>query len=290
MKPRKYTIRWVTILFLLPSIIAYIMFKYYPLFNMMYMSLFDYNVVNPPGKFIGLANYKNFLQSETFWNAIKNTFIFFGLYVGLTFWIPIVQALLLNHIKKANGFFRFMYLVPAVLPAVAGILVWKWMYNPDSGLLNYLLSYIGLGPYGWLNDTNITKLAIVMPSVFAGSGISVLLYYAAIRSIPEDLIEAAQIDGVGPWKRLWLIILPNIQFIIVIQFIGFISSTLLAFDNIYVMTQGGPANSTMVVSMLIVNNAFQQSRFGVAAAMSFFMFVLIGLITIIQQKFSNEKE
>jgi multiple sugar transport system permease protein len=257
---------------------------------MMYMSLYDYNIINPPGKFVGLRNYKEFIFSQTFWLAIKNTFVFFFLFLFLTFWIPIVQAIFLNHIHRINAFYRFMYLVPGVLPLVAGILVWKWMYNPDRGLLNYLLSHIGLGPFGWLNDLAITKLAIVIPAIFMGSGISVLLYFVSIRAISVDIIEAAKIDGAGPWQRIGTIILPNITFIIVIQFIAFMASILLAFDNIYVMTQGGPANSTLVVSMLIVNSGFQQTRFGVAAAMSFFMFVIIALLTILQQRLMREKE
>jgi multiple sugar transport system permease protein len=153
-----------------------------------------------------------------------------------------------------------------------------------------LLGQIGLGPYGWLNDLRFTKLAIVLPSVFTGGGISLLLYYSAIRSIPSEILEAAKIDGAGPWRRMWTMILPNIKFIIVIQFVGFMSGILLAFDNIYVMTQGGPANSTLVISMLVINSAFQQSRFGISGAMSLFMFLLIAVLTIVQNKITADKD
>jgi ABC-type sugar transport systems, permease components len=290
LKLKKLRIRWVPILFLLPSIVAYSMFKYYPVLNMMYISLFDYRIADPPGPFVWFRNYTEFLMSRSFWNAIKNTFVFFLLYTLLTFWVPIVQALFLSAIRRGRGFLKFMYQIPTILPAVAGVLVWKWMYNPDRGLLNYWLSKVGLGPYGWLNDLAITKLAIVLPAFFAGSGISVLLYYAAIRSIPAELHEAAKIDGAGPWHRLFSIVLPNIGFLIAIQFVGFMSSILLAFDNIYVMTQGGPADSTMVVSLLVMKSAFQQNRFGVTGAMSFFMLVIIAILTVIQQKLSQERE
>ncbi len=289
-KPRRMKLRLMPIIFLLPSIICYLCFKYYPLLYMTYVSFFDYSIVNPPGEFVGLNNYVEFLTSATFWQAMSNTFIFFALYLALTFWIPILQALLLNEIRRGNAFYRFMYQIPTIIPVVAGILVWKWMYNPDHGLLNELLAKIGLGPYGWLNDLKMTKLAIVLPSLFTGSGISLLLYYSAIRSIPTEILEAAKIDGAGPWKRIWTMILPNIKFIIIIQFVAFMSGVLLAFDNIYIMTQGGPANSTLVVSMLVVNSAFQQSRFGISGAMSLFMFVLIALLSIIQNKLTNEKD
>lgn len=283
-------IRWIAVLFLLPSVLCYLLFKYYPLLSMVYISFFRYSIVNPPGEFVGLANYIEFLSSSTFWQAVYNTFVFFALYLGLTFWLPIVQALLLSDIRKGNAFFRFMYQLPTVMPAVAGVLVWKWMYNPDYGLLNYWLSFVGLGPYMWLNDMSMTKFAIVLPAVFAGGGVSLLLYFSAIRSIPAEMLEAAKVDGAGPWRRMWTILLPNMRFIILIQFIAFMTGILLAYDNIYVMTQGGPAGSTTVVSMLVVNTAFQQSRFGISGAMSLFMFVLIALLTIVQNKISAEKD
>lgn len=283
-------IRWIAVLFLLPSVLCYLLFKYYPLLSMVYISFFRYSIVNPPGEFVGLANYIEFLSSSTFWQAVYNTFVFFALYLGLTFWLPIVQALLLSDIRKGNAFFRFMYQLPTVMPAVAGVLVWKWMYNPDYGLLNYWLSFVGLGPYMWLNDMSMTKFAIVLPAVFAGGGVSLLLYFSAIRSIPTEMLEAAKVDGAGPWRRMWTILLPNMRFIILIQFIAFMTGILLAYDNIYVMTQGGPAGSTTVVSMLVVNTAFQQSRFGISGAMSLFMFVLIALLTIVQNKISAEKD
>jgi len=283
-------VRWIAVLFLLPSVLCYLLFKYYPLLSMVYISFFRYSIVNPPGEFVGLANYIEFLSSSTFWQAVYNTFVFFALYLGLTFWLPIVQALLLSDIRKGNAFFRFMYQLPTVMPAVAGVLVWKWMYNPDYGLLNYWLSFVGLGPYMWLNDMSMTKFAIVLPAVFAGGGVSLLLYFSAIRSIPAEMLEAAKVDGAGPWRRMWTILLPNMRFIILIQFIAFMTGILLAYDNIYVMTQGGPAGSTTVVSMLVVNTAFQQSRFGISGAMSLFMFVVIALLTVIQNKISAEKD
>lgn len=289
MSPR-FNIRWMPVLFLFPSVVCYVLFKYYPLFSMIYVSFFQYDIMDPPGTFVGLSNYMEFLTSSTFWQAVANTFIFFVLYLVLTFWLPIVQALLLSKIRRANAFFRFMYQLPTIMPAVAAVLVWKWMYNPDFGLLNYWLSLAGLGPFMWLNDLNLTKIAIVLPAVFAGNGISLLLYYSAIKSIPSEMLEAAKMDGANPWRRIWTMLLPNIRFIIIIQFIAFMSGVLLAYDNIYVMTQGGPAGSTTVVSMLVVNTAFVQSRFGISGAMSVFMFIIIALITMLQNKLSAEKD
>lgn len=285
----RFRIRWTPVLFLLPSIIVFIVFKYYLIFSAVQISLFNYDIVNPPGRFVWLENYFVFLQTSTFWLALKNTFIIFLLSVALTFWVPIVQAIFLSEIRKANGVYRVLYQIPSILPVVAGALLWKWMYNPDSGLFNYLLGKIGLGPYGWLNDIAMTKFAIVLPGFFASGGIGVLLYYAAIKSIPAELFESAKIDGCGPWRRILSLVLPNIRFVILIQFISFMSGALLAFDNIFILTKGGPADASLVVSLLIQRSAFEQSNFGMSAALSFFMFLLIALLTVIQFKLQKEE-
>ncbi|NBD25786.1 carbohydrate ABC transporter permease [Paenibacillus glycinis] len=285
-----FKIRWTPILFLLPSLIVFFVFKYYLIFDAIYISLFNYDIVNPPGNFVGLGNYFEFLKSATFWVAMKNTLIFFVLSVLIVFWVPIAQALFLSQVKRWNAFYRVLYQIPGVLPVVAGVLLWKWMYNPDRGLFNYLLAKIGLGPYGWLNDLHMTKLAIVLPGFFTGGGISVLLYYAAIKSISAELFEAAKIDGCGPWRRMVIIILPNITFVILIQFVGFMSGVLLSFDNIFVMTQGGPADASLVVALMIQRTAFVQSRFGISAALSFFMFIVIAVLTIVQFRLQKEDD
>ncbi|WP_240941883.1 sugar ABC transporter permease [Paenibacillus sp. HB172176] len=287
---RRFNIRWTPILFLLPSIIIFLVFKYYLIIDALYISFFKYDIVNPPGDFAGFDNYTEFLRTSTFWLAMKNTLIIFLLSAALVFWVPIAQGLFLVQIRRANAIYRVLYQIPGMLPMVAGVLLWKWMYNPDRGLLNFLLGHIGLGPFGWLNDLAMTKFSIVMPGFFTSNGIAILLYYAAIRSIPAEQFEAAKIDGCGPWRRLYHLVLPNIRFVVFIQFIGFISTALLQFDNIYVMTQGGPANASLVVSLMIMRTAFVQSRFGISAALSFFMFVIIAVLTVIQFRLQREED
>ncbi|BBH24885.1 sugar ABC transporter permease [Paenibacillus baekrokdamisoli] len=281
-------IPWTPILFLTPAIIAFLLFKYYPLFQAVYMSFFDYKVINPPGHFVWLDNYKYLIHSTEFWNALFNTFAFFFIYFVLTFWVPIVQAILLNEVRYANKTIRVLYLLPTAVPAVAGYLLWKWLYNPDYGLLNYLLHFVGLGPYGWLNDPAMAKWAIVFPGVF-GTGMSMLIYYSALQGIPSENIEAAKIDGAGPWRRMSAIVFPSLKFVIGIQFIAFISGVFLTFDPMYIMTGGGPANSTRTLSMLVFNSSFKEFRFGVAGAISFVMFIIIAVITFLQIRLTNKE-
>ncbi|MGO4276201.1 carbohydrate ABC transporter permease, partial [Paenibacillus sp. TAF58] len=169
---------------------------------MIYISFFDYEIGNPPGTFVGLNNYVEFLSSPSFWRSIEITFVFALLYLLMTFWVPIVQALLLNEIHHGNMFIRFLYQLPSAVPVVVNVLIWRLMYNPDHGMLNYYLGKIGLGPYLWLNDLHVTKFAVVLPSLIASQGIAILLYYSAIRSVPTEILEAAKVDGAGPWKRM----------------------------------------------------------------------------------------
>lgn len=286
---RKRKIPWPAILFMMPAVIAFILFKYYPLFQAVFMSLFDYKLMDPPGKWVGLGNYLMLFKSSLFWTAFKNTFIFAGLYIGLTFWIPIVQALLLNEIRFGNTAIRFLYLVPTAIPSIAGYILWKWIYNPDYGLLNEWLGRIGLGPYGWLNDPSMSKVSIVLPGI-VGGGIAVLLYYSALRGVPHEVVEAAKIDGAGPWQRMRKVLLPSMGFIIGIQFISFLSGVFLTFDPMFVMTGGGPVDSTRVLSMIVYDNAFEQYRFGIAGAVSFIMFAIIALVTFAQLKLSSSRE
>lgn len=281
-------IAWTPILFLAPAVLAFLLFKYYPLFQAVYMSFFDYKVINPPGKFVLFDNYSYLVHSTEFWHALTNTFAFFFIYFILTFWVPIMQAVLLNEIRAANKTIRVLYLLPTAVPAVAGYLLWKWLYNPDYGLLNYLLHFVGLGPYGWLNDPQMAKWAIVFPGVF-GTGLGMLIYYSALKGIPAENIEAAKIDGAGPWRRMSAIVFPSLKFVIGIQFVSFISGVFLTFDPMYIMTGGGPAGSTRTLAMLVFNSSFKEFRFGVAGAISFVMFVIIAIITYMQIKLSNRE-
>lgn len=283
---RKFKFPWTACFFLAPTVLAFLLFKYYPLAQAVFMSFFNYQVMNPPGPFVGFGNYELLFKSSYFWHAFRNTFVFAGLYIGLTFWVPILQALLLNEIKRFNLVLRFLYLVPASAPSVAVYVLWKWIYNPDYGLLNDLLRHIGLGPYGWLSDPAMAKLAIVLPGMIGG-GISVLLYYSALQGISQETIEAAKIDGAGPWQRMRRVTLPGLGFIIGIQFIAFLAGIFLTFDPMYVMTGGGPVNSTRVLSMLVYDSAFKEYRFGMAGAVSMIMFVVIGVVTYFQLKFSR---
>ncbi|HBF38746.1 MAG TPA: sugar ABC transporter permease [Firmicutes bacterium] len=291
---KKRRIPWMAVWFLAPSIFSFLLFKYVPLFYAFFMSLFEYRIVNPPGTFVGFQNYASLLTSSYFWECFGNVLVFFLLYLGMTFWIPIMIALFINTIRRGNKLLRILYLIPSAIPVVSCLVLWKWMYNPGYGVFNYYLAKIGLGPFQWLNDPLFAKVAVVAPSMFGlaagfSMGMNMLIYYSALQSIPEEILEAAKIDGAGPWQRIFRIILPNIRFIIGMQFIIFVSSVFLMFDPMFVMTQGGPVNSTRVLSLLIYNKAFgYEMDYGMAGAISCVMFLMIAVVTYIQLHFSRK--
>ncbi|GBG05618.1 sugar ABC transporter permease [Paenibacillus agaridevorans] len=275
-------------LFLVPSVLSFVVFKYVPMLYAIVMSLFDFSIMNPPGPFVGLSNFIHLFKSSLFQTALYNTFVIALLSLVMTFWIPILQAMLLIDIRRGNTLFRFLYLLPAAVPSIAAVLIWKWLYNPDYGLLNAILERIGLPAVGWLNDPAIAKFSLVLPGVLGG-GLAVLIYYSALQGVSREIVESSTIDGAGPWRRMISIYLPGLKFIIGIQFIQFLATAFLAFDNIYVMTGGGPANSTNVMSLMVYNSAFKQNQFGMAGAISFIIFAIVAIITLIQIKVSNKE-
>jgi len=287
-KPRTRRVPWLTLAFLFPSLVSFSLFKYIPLAYAAFMSFFDFNFMSPPGRFVGFDNYRLLFQSSYFWTAFYNTFVLAFLMLIMTFWVPILQALLLTGISRGNTYFRFFYLLPSAVPAIANYVLWKWMYHPDHGFLNQVLQSVGLPPLLWLNDPSLAKIAIVLPGVLGG-GMSLLIYFSALQGMSGEMQESAKIDGAGPWRRLFSILLPNMKFVIGINFLGFLSGAFLAFDHIYVMTAGGPANSTKVLTLLVFENAFQQTRYGYASAISMIVFALITLLSYAQIRISQGK-
>ncbi|GBF72540.1 sugar ABC transporter permease [Paenibacillus sp. 598K] len=283
---RRLKMSWISVFFIAPSLVSFLAFKYIPLVYAAFMSFFDYDFMKPPGRFMGLDNYSLLLKSTYFWTALYNTFAIGLLSLLLTFWVPILQALLLTGIKQANALYRFLYLVPVAVPAIAGIVLWKWIYNPDYGLANEWLGKLGLPPLMWLSDPSLAKLALVIPGMLGG-GLGVLIYYSALQGISVELLESAKMDGAGPWRRLLAILLPNMRFVIGIQFISFLAGVFLSFDAIFVMTGGGPANSTKVLTMLVYETAFKQNRFGSASAISLIVFVIVGIFSYVQIRVSS---
>lgn len=262
--------------------------KYYLIVNAFIISLFNYDPVNPPGRFVAFENYIQMFRTQFYWEAWQNTFVFLGLGIVMTFFIPIIQALLLNELSKWKKFFTTMYIIPALIPATVNVIIWKWIWHPDYGIANRIVAFFGGEPQSWLSDPSLVKAAIIFPGVIGG-GLSVLLYLSAIQGISTEVVESSQLDGCTGWKRIWHIILPNIRFIIVIQLIMAVIASMQLLDVPYMYTSGGPSGSSTTMGIYIYNSFNQDFNYGRGSAASIVLFLAIAIITVVQMKLDKSE-
>jgi len=240
-------------------------------------------------KFVGLSNFVRLIQDKLFWQYFYNTVYFMlGIPIGMA--VSLILALLMNQKLRGIVFFRTIYFMPVVSSMVAVALLWRWIYNPDFGLLNSFLRMIGIhNPPQWLASTAWAKPAIMIMWIWKGAGYNMVLYLAALQGIPQQLYEAAEIDGASKWQSFWNVTFPMLTptnfFIVITGIIGGFQ----AFGELYVMTGGGPAGSTTTVVYYIYNNAFQWFKMGYASAISWFLFLIIFSVTLLQWKYAGQK-
>lgn len=294
-RKRKSLSHYLTLLlFLGPALLGFIIFKYITSIQAIVYSFFSYSAndyIDPPGVFVFLDNYLTIFRSAEFYRQLKNTVILFLYGILFGFWVPILQALLLNETTKGKGVLRYLYILPAAVPSVAGLAIWRYMWNPDSGLANTLIGLFGISPQTWLLDEKLIKLTLRLPGLLGG-GIGMLIYLVAINNVGEEMYEAAKIDGASNFRCMWSITIPNIRGIIGIQFLLSLSGSLLAFDDVYIMTgaTGGPGGSAATLVFGIYMRAYDQLQYGQAMAMSCIVLVLTLILVGIQMKLSKARD
>ncbi|EGO5829162.1 sugar ABC transporter permease [Enterococcus faecalis] len=277
---KKNNALWIS-LFLLPSLMGFLVFIIYPVFYSLGVSFTDWDLINPM-KFVGIKNYQSLVNDSTFWHSLKNTFLFIIGYLPSVMIIGLLVALLLNSKLCLKPVFRGVYFLPVVTSWVAVSLVWKWLFNPKYGLINYFLTMIGLHGPNWLNDPKTAMLAIIITSVWKDIGFIMVLYLGGLQNISVSLYEAADIDGADKWHQFWKITLPMLkQTTFFVSMISLINS-FQVFDQVNIMTAGGPGDATTVLVQNIYNSAFKYSEMGYAAAMSWILFLIILVVSIVQ--------
>ncbi|MBP1657122.1 MAG: N-Acetyl-D-glucosamine transport system, permease protein 1 [Bacteroidetes bacterium] len=269
-------------LYLLPTLIGLALFSAGAVAVSFLMSFTHWDIITTP-EWIWLENYITLWQSDLFWEVVWNTVYFILLAVPLSVVASLALALAANTTLKGIVFFRTAYFLPVVSSMIAVALVWSWIYNPEYGLLNYLLDlFFGIRGPAWLDSTSWALPAMVIVTVWKGLGYSMVIFLAGLQNIPQDLYHAATIDGAGVWKKFRHITLPMLSpttfFVIVITLIN----SFQVFEQTYVLTKGGPANSTLTMSYYIYQNAFQFFQMGKAAALSYVLFAAIFVVTLIQ--------
>ena len=279
---------FIALSFIGPAALFFLVFRYYTSLQSLFYSFFNYSYKNPPGKFIGLDNYiRLFHAGSSFYPQLWNTVVLFLFSLAFGFWVPIVQALLLNELTRGKAFFRYLYIVPAGIPTIAMLAVMKYVWDPTGGLANSIAGALGLGrDHGWLIDPDTVKLCLRIPGILGG-GISMLIYLVAINNINEEIYQAGLIDGASRLRMMFSLTLPNMKNIIGVQFLLSLSSSLLAFDDIYVLTQGGPAGASETLVMGIYNSVYYQSAYGRGMAASVVVLILTLIFVSIQLKFSQ---
>jgi multiple sugar transport system permease protein len=274
-------------LFLLPNILGFLAFNLFPLMFAIGMSFTRWDLISPP-TFIGLSNYeKLFLEDESFRIAIKNTLFFTVLSVPSGTIISLILANILNQKIRGTTFYRTAYFLPVVSSSIAVALVWAWVFNPDFGLVNEILSTFGLPRLKWLASSTWALPAVVIVSVWRGLGPSTVIFLAGLQGIPEELYDAAKIDGANARQLFRHITIPMLSpttfFVIVVSIIG----SFQVFDLIYMMTRGGPGRASMVLVYYIYEHAFRWFGMGYAASIAFVLFVVILILTLIQLRLSG---
>ena len=268
--------------FLLPNLIGFVVFTFLPVLAALVISFTNWDLLTPPA-WAGLGNYRQLATDPLFRQVLRNTALYVLGTVPLQMALALAVALALNQRIPGQLFFRTAYFMPVVASTVAVALVWRWIFNYDFGLLNSFLYMIGIqDPPNWLGSTRWALVSVIIMSVWQQVGYSMVLFLAGLQGVPQQLYEAAKIDGAGPWARFLFITLPMLSattfFVLVI---GVINS-FQVFDQAFIMTQGGPANATNTIVYNIYQNAFQFFKMGYASAMAWVLFAIIFVVTLVQ--------
>ncbi len=278
--------------FIAPALILYVLFIIVPTVSSVYYSFTSWDGISPDVKFIGLANYKEIFTSARFGNALKNTII-------LTVFISVLEnafalglAVLVDNIRWGKNFFRSAFYIPVLISGIVSGFIWKIMYNYNFGAINSILTQIGLGDFrqDWLGNTSLTLIMIGVVLVWKGAGYYMIIYLASLQSVSTDVIEAAEIDGASPWQRFRMITIPLISGAFTINFTLSLINGLKVFDQINVMTDGGPGFTSETLVYLLYKVGFTEGRQGFGTAVGIMLLFIIIILNTIQQKFLRSRE
>lgn len=283
--------KWLIVLGLLPALIIYICFSIIPIFMSFYYSLMSWDGFSNM-EFIGLDNFIKLFSDELFWNSLKNNvYVIVASVVGQLS-IALFLALLLNRKIKGAKIFRTIGFIPVILSSVVVALTWNLIYNSETGLINEILRLVGLESFAlnWLGDQKLAMFSVSVTIIWQFIGLYFIIFLAALQNIPREIIEAARIDGASEWKQTWKITIPMLKETIFAALILAISGSLKTFDQIYVMTSGGPSHSTEVSAIYMYNRTFESLQFGYGSAIAVMIFIFGIVLISITNLLVNRKQ
>lgn len=271
------------LLFLLPCLIGLIVFNLIPIIQSAYLSFTEWNLISSP-RFIGFDNFIDIFSDEYSIKSILNTFRFAILYVPIVIVISLFLAAILDMKLKFVQVYRSLIFIPVLLSWVVVSLLWMWLFNADNGLINYLLSLLGIKGPAWLLDKNYAMTAIIIASLWKDMGYFAIIFLSGLQNISDEFYESASIDGASSFRKFINITLPLLSPTFFFVTIVLTINSLQVFDQMYVMTKGGPLGSTTTIVMQIYNNAFKLSHAGLACAQAWFLVLITLILTLIQNK------
>ncbi len=276
----KYYRKWAPYLFLLPAILVLVIFFFIPFFQTFYLSFFDYSnsIYNPD--FFGFNNYIQILHNPIFYKVMLNTIIYLIVAVPILAIIPLFLAVLINQKIRGITLYKILIYLPVIVSIVVAAIAFKWLYA-QNGILNYFMQLIHLPAIGWLTDPNYAIYSVIILTIWKGIGYYMMIYLSALMSIPQELYEACDVDGAGFWTKHLTVTVPHVMpTIALVSTISSISAMKI-FAEIYVMTKGGPLNSTKTIVYYIYEKAFENLDLGYASAMAVILLVIVMIFSLI---------
>jgi raffinose/stachyose/melibiose transport system permease protein len=269
--------------FIGPTLLIYLVYVIYPIFATFYYSLFNWNGIQAEKTFIALNNYSTLLSDKVFWMTISNNMLLVIASVVTQIPLGLIMALILFAPLRGMRIFRTVYFLPLLMSTVAVGILWTFIYDPMFGIVNKLLEVIGLSSWqnGWLGDPKTAFIAVIVTICWQYTPFYMILFRAAISGIPDEIYEAAEIDGCSGWKKFWSITLPLIKPTIITSSVLSVIGSLKYFDLIFVMTAGGPSSSTELMATYMYKQAFSKFNMGYASSISFTMFAIAFVVALI---------
>lgn len=276
-------------LFLSPTLIIFGAFIIFPVIFSFYLSFHQWNMFATDRTFIGLANYSQLLSSPEFWQVFKNTIVYTVGTVPVNMMLALAVAYVLNKKMIGKKFLRTAFFTPVIISWIAAAVIWRWLFEPNYGLINHVIGWFGVSQVNWLNDPSMAMIALIIVGVWKTFGFNMILFSAGLQAIPEHYYEAAEIDGANKLSQFWNITIPLLSpttfFIVIMSVIG----SFQVFDAVYVLTSGGPFGSTKVMIFYIYENAFKFFNMGYASALAYVLFAVIFILTLLQVKFLSKR-
>jgi multiple sugar transport system permease protein len=271
-----------------PAIVYYSLMRYLPVLQTLQLSLTDAQLVRPEYRFVGLKNFITIFSDPIFLKAVGNTtyYAFVTTLLGTT--LALVLAFILNPIPVGNNFLRMLFFLPQVTSAIAIATIWLWLYQPRFGLFNAVLGNFNLAMVPWLVSPKTALNSLILMALWGGVGYSAIIFIAGIRGIPTEYNEAAVIDGASPFQITWFITMPLLSKVIFFIVVTGVIGSFQVFQQVYLMTNGGPLNATRTISLSIYDTAFNHLKIGVAGAMAIVLFVIVSVLTIVQFRLQKE--